>query len=87
MLSKTDAPQRELSADQLADIKQAIADLAEAKRVSPDTLSASEFNSAELQQSSISNPPPLFKHFLWRYKWPLVSGVIGLVIGFVVSSL
>jgi hypothetical protein len=46
----------EPTATQIADLKQAIANLAKSKRVSPDTLSASEFNSAELQQSSVSNP-------------------------------
>jgi hypothetical protein len=87
MLSKKDAPQRELSADQIAELKQAIADLAEAKRVSPEMLSASQFINAELQQTGVGNPPPLSQHFLWRYRWPLASGIIGIVIGFTVAIL
>jgi len=76
-----------LTDDQLADLKQAIANLAENKRVSPDKLGAVEFASAELQQTAVGDPPPLSQHFLWRNRWPLVSGIIGIVIGFVLSIL
>jgi hypothetical protein len=76
-----------LTDDQLADLKQAIADLAEAERVSLNKVSASEFISAELQQTVVCNRPPLSQHFLWRYKWPLASGIVGVVLGFVLATL
>ena len=81
------SPHSEPTEDQIADLKQAIADLAEAKRVSPDTLSASEFIGAELQQTGVGDPSPLSQHFLWRNRWPLAGGIVGIVLGFVLATL
>jgi ABC-type sugar transport system permease subunit len=81
----------ELTDEQIADLKKAIADLAEDKRVSPDKLNASEFigtdNDPSASRNDADNTPPLFQHFLWRNKWPVASGIVGIVLGFLLSVL
>jgi hypothetical protein len=85
MTLEKDDPKIELTDDQIADLKKAIADLAEDKRVSPDKLSASEFVGTDHDPSAsgndADNTPPLFQHFLWRNKWPVASGIVGIVLG------
>ena len=83
MTTETENRNGELSDDQVADLKKAIADLAENKRVSPEKLSASEFigtgHDPAASRNDANNSPPLFQHFLWWNKWPLASGIVGIV--------
>jgi hypothetical protein len=85
MKVQKDAPKLDLTDDQLTELKKAIADLAEAKRVSLDMLGADEFIGAELQPT-IDNSPLPSQHFLWRNKWPLASGVVGIILGFLLAT-
>jgi hypothetical protein len=91
MMSKKDAPQLELIEKQFTDLKKAIADLAEAKRVSHDKLCASEFigtvHELPISLSDVAQYPPLSQNFFRRHKRLLLSGIVGIVFGFVLSIL
>jgi hypothetical protein len=90
MTSKNDDHHSELSDKQIAALKKAIADLAESKRVAPDSATNEPIGTdleLLISLSDTDKSPPLSQHFLWRYKSPLVYGTIGIVIGFILSIL
>ena len=66
-MTKTEGSRSEPTHDQIAELKRAIADLAEAKRVQVETLSASDVGGDDLDQSAsptdTSNPLPSLSIF------------------------
>jgi hypothetical protein len=91
MTSKQDDQRIAPSDDQIADLKKAIADLAEGKRVPLDIdAMASGTHDYELSAASLQNAvdtPLPSQRILSRYKWVLVAGAFGMVVGFLSSAL
>src|SRR4051794_9357282 len=84
MTSKQGDHRTEPSDEQVADLKKAIADLAESKRVMSDS-TGSEPSGAE--RPSDADTAPTLLQIASRYKWPLASGIVGILLGIFLSTL